>query len=178
MLFYLVGCASVWSHPVCDMLCRLSRSWHSLARKAGDARCSLPCLRTLTQKGRRSGKRQGNPTRTSEKWKKVTENEEMANNGHRKARAQEAQHVRSSTLTKVEERERRQATAAAHSDIRSQKPGWHKPSGKETRPPCFSYEKGRYFLRQELRQLASTVQPLSQKRTMQIRYEFSLRPHR
>ena len=35
---------------------------------------------------------------------KVTCNEEIANNGHRKARAQEAQNVLSSTMTKVEER--------------------------------------------------------------------------
>ena len=37
---------------------------------------------------------------------KVTGNEEIGNNGHRKARAQEAQNVLSSTMTKVEEREK------------------------------------------------------------------------
>ena len=40
---------------------------------------------------------------------KVTGEEEIANNGHRKARAQEAQNVRSSTMTRVEKMERRQA---------------------------------------------------------------------
>ena len=57
---------------------------------------------------------------------KVTGNEAIANRGHRRAFAQEVQHVRSSTMTKVEEK--------GKADMRevSNRTG-RRPSGKERR---------------------------------------------
>ena len=105
-------------------------------------------------------------------WKKtkVTGNEEIANSGHPEARAQETQNARSSTKTKVEERE--EETSECGRQVRQKRQPTPKievsnqtaqvTSGKECRPPYFSYKKGR-SLKAKMQLLASSILRFSQK---------------
>ena len=92
----------------------------------------------------------------------VTGNEEFANSGHRNARAQEADHVRSSKMTDVEERgkrDKRQRTQspttrhlAPSSDVSNRTDT--SLSAKEGRLPLFPLQERLLSERQELRLLA------------------------
>ena len=72
----------------------------------GHRRFGRPAARHYySSERKRPRERQINPSRTGEKTH-VTETQEIASSGRRNGRAQEAQNVRSSTMTKVEEREK------------------------------------------------------------------------
>ena len=81
---------------------------------------------------------------------KVTGNEEIANRAHQQAPAQEAQNVRSSTMTRVEEREKETSdwgrqVQRKDNPLRNQKPVTGQAQGRqetESRPLSFSHKKG------------------------------------
>ena len=111
---------------------------------------------------------------------------EIANSGHQTARPQEAQNVRSNTRIKVEGRKKETSDIGRQvrqkrQPLRTQKSATGQAQACQEKKVDFfvlSCKKGS-CLKDQLffRLLAPSVLHLSKKRTVQMRYEWSLRPH-
>ena len=109
----------------------------------------------------------------------MTGDEEIENSNHRKARAEVLQNVRSSTMTKVEEREKERSDGGGQvrqkdSPLQNQKSG----TGRQEKTPTlvFLFRIRLLSTRQDLR--LSHHSPSFTQKAMQIKYEVPLRANR
>ena len=166
-----LSCKMLWRDIVPIKFTRLSRKATRGLKRYGIRRCGRPAATFSNSSKKKKTKRQTAQSPVAPLKTKVTGKDEIANSGHRKPRAQEAQHVRPSTMTKA-----KSDTKTAFSETRSQQLDKQKLASKRRSTFLVSFRTTVAVSKTRIATTGIRHSAFSQQWPMQIRYELSLRP--